>query len=173
MSAAARTDTLALLDELDHGRSVPVLASHVACRIGADAHAYNLDEEGARRIAARGGVIGLILGERLTRSGKRAPAPRSRAESVDLLCDHIDRIAEATGSFGNVAIGSDLGGFIKPLAGLEDASRLAELREPLRARYGEEDARRVLGGNMLALLRSHWGRPAGPALSERADQRTR
>lgn len=157
MSAAAREDTFALLDELDPGGSVPVLASHVACRLGA--HAYNLDDDGARRIAARGGVIGLIVGERLTRVDRRAPAPRSLAESVDLLCRHIDRLVEVTGSFGHLAIGSDLGGFIRPLAGLEDAGRLLSLQESLRARYGEASTRQVLGGNMLALLRSHWGRP--------------
>lgn len=104
-------------------------------------------------------MIGLLVGERLTRPGPPAGAPTSLAESVALLCRHIDKLAEATGSLGNIAIGSDLGGFIKPLPGLGDAGRLGALRESLWERYGDEDAAWILGGNMPALPRSYWRRP--------------
>lgn len=156
MSAAALSDTFALLDELDPGRSVPVLASHVAYRFGH--HEYNLDEATVRRIAERGGVVGLIVGERLARDGLSAGDAGSPADSFDTLCRHIDKLMEITGSFAHVAIGSDLGGFIKPLPGLEDASCLKQLAEVLQVRYGQADAQRVLGENMLDVLSAHWGR---------------
>jgi microsomal dipeptidase-like Zn-dependent dipeptidase len=155
MSDAARRDTFQLLDELDPGGSVPVLASHAGFRLGSST--YNLDAGTARRIAERGGVIGLIVGERLIRDGE-APAPKSLNASVDLLCRHIESLVEATGSFENIGIGSDLDGFIKPLSGLDDAGHLRALVAPLQERYGQEKARQILGGNVLSLLRGYWGR---------------
>ena len=53
MSAAAREETLTLLDELDPGQAVPVLATHGGCRFGPQE--YMLDERALRRIAARQG----------------------------------------------------------------------------------------------------------------------
>ncbi len=154
MSSVALDDTFSVLDEVDPERAVPVLASHVAYRFGN--RAYNLEESTVRRIAERDGVIGLIVGKRLMSDGLTS-VPRYGADGVDVLCRHIDRLAEITGSYGQIAIGSDLGGFIKPLPGLEDAASLSRLPRALQARYGCVDARRILGGNMLRLLQSAWG----------------
>lgn len=156
MSTAALADTFSLLEEIDPERSVPVLASHVAYRFGR--HTYNLDETTVSLIAERGGVIGVIVGERLASDDLRTRATQSLADSLDVLCRHIDKLVEITGSFEHIAIGSDLGGFIKPMSGLEDASCLAALGDALHDRYGERAARLALGENMLTLLEGHWGR---------------
>ena len=86
-------------------------SSHTAYRFGH--HTYNLDASTVERIAMRDGVIGLIFSEHFVADGLRATRTRSFDESFSLLCMHIDRIYEITGSYRHVALGSDLDGFIK------------------------------------------------------------
>lgn len=167
MSRRALDDTLGLLDELDPGRGVPVIASHSACRLGRDR--YNLSDETVERIAARDGVIGILLAEHQLTDGLRWRRTRTLRDSVEVLFEHLDRLREVTGSHRHAAIGSDLDGFIKPtLAGLENAERLSALERALTARYGRPDAELITSGNALRVLREHWGasranRPAAPA----------
>ena len=155
MSARALDDTFALLDELDPERTVPVIASHSAYRFGRDR--YNLDEPTVERIAARDGVIGLLLAEHQLTDGVRLRRTSSLEDSLDVVFRHLDRIREIAGSHRHSAIGSDLDGFIKPtLAGLGDAGALAALRRALVERYGDADAELIASGNALRLLRSYW-----------------
>ena len=155
MSGRALDDTFALLDEIDPEGSVPVIASHSAYRFGRDR--YNLDEPTVERIAARDGVIGLLLAEHQLADGVRLRRTSSLEDSLEVVFRHLDRIREIAGSHRASAIGSDLDGFIKPtLAGLEDAGGLAALRRALADRYGEADAELIASGNALRLLRSHW-----------------
>ncbi len=165
MSGFALADTFALLDELDPDRSVPVIASHAAYQFGS--RAYNLDTSAVERIAARGGVIGLIFSEHFVADGLRVTRTRSFDESFSLLCRHIDRIYEITGSHRHVALGSDLDGFIKPtLAGLEHSGRLGGLEEALAARYGSEVGSLIACENALRLLRLHWHAGVGAVTQE-------
>jgi microsomal dipeptidase-like Zn-dependent dipeptidase len=151
MSARSLQETLDHFDELDPDRTFPVIASHGAYRFG---HlAYNLDADTIRRIAARGGVIGLIMCSHYIASGLRPRAPRMFEHSFHLLCEHIDQICEVTESFDNVAIGSDLDGFIKPaLPGLEHMGRMARLQDELVKRYGGDLAAKITHGNALRVL---------------------
>lgn len=153
MSERAYADTFSLLDRLDPDRRVPLLASHVGYRFGRQD--YNLTTATIERIAARDGVIGLILAEHQAADG--LPHPHSIDDSIDLLCRHIDRIREITGSHRHAAIGSDHDGFIKPtLPGLENSGRLNTLGHALHERYGEADAEVICSGNALRILRSGW-----------------
>ena len=157
MSRRALDDTFAMLDELDPDGGIPVIASHGAYRFGRDR--YTLSEETVKRIAGRGGVIGLLLAEHQTTDGVRLRRTSSLEESLEVIFRHLDRLREITGSHRHSAIGSDLDGFVKPtLAGLGDAGRLAALRRALVERYGEPDAELIASGNALRLLRSHWRR---------------
>jgi microsomal dipeptidase-like Zn-dependent dipeptidase len=154
MSDAAMDDTFGLLDELDPAREIPVMATHVAYRYGRDD--YNVTAETIERVAGRGGLIGVILAEH--QAADAFPHTKSIDDSIALLLRHIDRIAEIAGSHRHTAIGTDLDGFIKPtLAGLEDASALPRLEQALAERYGEADAELIASGNVLRLLREHWG----------------
>jgi len=155
MDERALDETFALLDELDPGRQVPVIASHVACRFGSQD--YNASTETIERIAARGGLAGLILAEHQIADGLRRSRTTSLDDSLDLLFAHIDRIAEIAGSHAHTAIGTDLDGFIKPtLAGLDDAGRLAFLERALVERYGTADAESICSGNAMRLLHGYW-----------------
>jgi microsomal dipeptidase-like Zn-dependent dipeptidase len=80
-----------------------------------------------------------------------------------LLCEHIDKICEVTGSRDHVAFGSDLDGYIKPaLPGLEHHGRMHALQQALIERYGEAAAERFTSGNALRVIRCGWGRGIGP-----------
>jgi microsomal dipeptidase-like Zn-dependent dipeptidase len=165
MSERSLDDTFALLDRLDPERSVPVVATHAGYRFGSQE--YMLSAETLRRIAERDGVVGLIfaqhqLGDGLDIGARRPlglpiPRPPRFGDSFAILCRHIDRIHEVTGSHRHTAIGSDLDGFIKPtLAGLEDMRDMTGLERALREHYGEADGDLICSGNGLRLLTSYW-----------------
>ena len=155
MSERALDDTFILLDEVDPARDVPVVISHGAVRFGNDA--YNLSAATIERVAARDGVIGLILAENLATDGIRLRRTTKIEQSLDVLFRHLDRLREITGSHRHSAIGTDLDGFIKPtLAGLEDTGRIARIEAALVERYGADDAELITSGNGLRLLRGYW-----------------
>jgi microsomal dipeptidase-like Zn-dependent dipeptidase len=157
MSAPSLKDTFTVLDEQDPARSLPVIASHVGCRFGE--RSYNLDNATIERVAERQGVIGLIASRFFIADGLNGARPTTWSHTVELLCRHIDEIRTVTGSYDNVAIGSDLDGFIKPtLPGLEDSGRLGRLVPALAERYGPEVARAIASGNARRVLRAGWGR---------------
>jgi microsomal dipeptidase-like Zn-dependent dipeptidase len=120
--------TLALVAELDPGGAVPVIASHVGVRSAAPGDLeYNLTEQTLRAIAARDGVIGLILSEHLM--GASGDAGRSRA----IVARHVRAIHDALGTHAHTALGTDLDGFIKPtLHGLRRAADLSLLERWIR-----------------------------------------
>ncbi len=154
MSERALEDCLALLDDLDPDRRIPVLSSHAGYRFGRQE--YNLSEATVRSIADRDGVIGLIFAEHQLLDGL-GRAPKSLEGSVAALARHIDRIEELTGSHRHATIGSDLDGFIKPtLVGLQTMRDMRALQEALTDRYGSADAALICSENVLRLLRSGW-----------------
>lgn len=155
MNARGIGETLALLDDLDPGRTVPVVATHAACRLGkAD---YNLGDAQIAAIAARRGVIGLIASEHWMADGLHKP--RNISDTIDVVCRHIDHIHRVTGSHDYTAFGSDQDGFIKPtLPGLEFPEGYRQIEGALRLRYGEPVARRICSGNALRVL-GYWASP--------------
>lgn len=156
-SARATDDVLAVLDDADPARSVPVVVTHAGFRFGKQQ--YMVDAALAKRIAARGGVIGLICAQHQLNDGLRRRRGRRIEHSTDVLCRHVDALAEATGGFDHIAIGSDFDGFIKPtLAELESSSDLAKLEGIFTERYGPAVCEQLLCGNALRVLRAGWGR---------------
>lgn len=157
MSTRSLADTFALLDEIDPQRSVPVIASHIACRFGD--REYNMSDETITAVAARGGVMGVIFCDHYIGDGL-AEGTQSFEGSMALIEKHIDRIRSVTGSFDHVALGSDLDGYIKPaLKGLGDMSRFPALRAALAQRYGDEAAEAICAGNALRVMRAAWRKP--------------
>jgi microsomal dipeptidase-like Zn-dependent dipeptidase len=163
MSERALADTFALLDELDPGGTVPLVASHCGVRFGTQE--YMLARASVEQIAARDGVVGLIFATHQLEDGlsgsrprRRVPATRSRRfeRGLGVLCEHVDALHELTGSHRHTAIGSDLDGFIKPtLPGLQDMRDMARLQDTLLDRYGPDDGQAICSGNALRVL-GHW-----------------
>lgn len=162
MSERAMDETLDLLDELDRKTGAapgehPVVATHVGYRFGKQE--YMLTPERIRRIAARDGVIGLILARHQINDGAGVVHPDDPAETPKVLKAHIDEIRRHVPDHTNahVGIGSDLDGFIKPtVAGIETAGDLATLEAPLREAYGG-DAEEILSGNALRVAKAALG----------------
>jgi microsomal dipeptidase-like Zn-dependent dipeptidase len=157
MRSDSLEQTFALLGELDRESGAapaehPVISSHAGYRFGKQV--YNHDDETVRRIADRGGVIGLIFAQHQLNDGVRKKT-QTLDESLDVITRHVDRIREITGSHEHVGIGSDFDGFIKPtLGGFERSSDMERLSTALIARYGDRDAERILAGNVLRVLRT-------------------
>jgi membrane dipeptidase len=142
------------------GSAMPVIASHGGCRFGKQT--YNLTDDTIKAIAARGGVIGLILAQHQLNDGIRRTKTRTLEQSLDVICEHINHIAGITRGYDHVAIGSDLDGFIKPtMGGIESAADLAQLRAGLVGRYGAEVVERMAFANALGVVKKAWqGRPS-------------
>ena len=116
----------------------PVIASHSNAATLA-AHPRNLSDEAIRCIAARGGVIGLNFHATFVGGGR----------DIQALADHADHLRQIGGP-GVVALGSDFDGLIRPVRGLEDASRIPALFEALRQRdWSEAEIRGLQGENFL------------------------
>jgi microsomal dipeptidase-like Zn-dependent dipeptidase len=155
MSEASMKDTFEMLDRADPSRQVPVIASHIACRIGA--LEYNVQQEWVKRIAERNGVMGVILCDHYAKDGIRRARTKTFADSIEVIYRQIDTIVAITGSTDHVAIGSDLDGFIKPtLAEMGTPAELPRLEEALVKRYGSANAEKFSSGNALRVL-DYWG----------------
>jgi microsomal dipeptidase-like Zn-dependent dipeptidase len=166
MSPEAIAETLDLMDKIDPERKMPVISTHAGYRFGKQRYMH--DAKTLRRIAERRGVVGLILAQHQLNDGNESLLPKGKKhtetleQSLPILFRHIDEIAKATGgedgpSYDHVGFGSDLDGFIKPtIGGVEDVSDMALLEAPLRERYGDVDAEKIMGGNALRVLHEIW-----------------
>ena len=161
--AIAKTfDLLADLDR-DSGRepsSYPVIATHAAFRFGGQG--YNLAPATIRRIAERGGVIGLIFAQHQINERLYEGETKTIEESLPILKRHVDEIRRH-GGHEVLAIGSDFDGFIRPtLGGFEHIDDLAKLREHLDD-LCPEHGEGFLSGNALRVLETTFaGRASQP-----------
>ncbi len=156
MREDALAETFALLRAIDEETGTdpkdhPVIATHAGYRFGDQA--YMLSDDTIREIAARDGVIGLIMAEHQLYDEVDVGDATGFDATLDVVRSHIGAIHGVAGSHAHVGIGSDLDGFIKPtVAGIDNADDLAKFREPLAMEYGP-DAAAILGGNAERVLR--------------------
>jgi len=79
---------------------------------------------------------------------KDLPAP-----SYTAIADHIDHAVQV-GGVDHVGLGSDFDGIDSAPVGMEDVSKLPDLvRELARRGYSEQDLKKILGGNLLRVMR--------------------
>ena len=82
---------------------------------------------------------------------RQNPVPRG---TIATVADHIDHIVKVAG-IDHVGIGSDYDGVTSLPVGLEDVSRFPYLTvELLRRGYSDADVRKVIGGNLLRVMRT-------------------
>lgn len=157
MSEQAFDATLRLLDRLDSKRTVPILATHSACKVFSGAR-YNIADAHIAAIVERGGVVGLIACKHWM--GKGMQEPKTFAASMDVICRHLEHIRavakDPEGTHRFSAFGSDQDGFIKPaLPGLETPAGFARVEQELSQRYGTGAAQQICSGNALRVL-EYW-----------------
>ncbi len=81
---------------------------------------------------------------------KAHPEPHA---TVSQVADHIDHIRQVAG-VDHIGVGSDFDGITSTIRGLEDVSKFPALTaELLKRGYSEQDVRKVLGENVLRVLR--------------------
>ena len=118
----------------------PFVVSHSACRAVHD-HPRNLSDDQLRRIAERGGVVGLAVGRDFLGPG-----------GLEALFAHADHARRVAGEDA-LAIGSDWDGAIVPAPGLEDVRALPFVTQGLRERgWSPEAVRKLLGENALRVI---------------------
>ena len=162
LSGMGPRSSLEAMDESEH----PVIFSHSNARAVHD-HPMNLGDEHLRTCAELGGVVGV--------SAFPAYVSANATPMVDDVLRHLDHIVETAG-IDHVALGLDFTDlprkrfpsdpvpnppyrFPEGLSGFEDLPRL---RERLASRgYGDSDQGKILGGNMVRVLRQVWGDGAG------------
>ncbi len=123
--------------------SSPPIVSHANCRTVYD-HPRNLSDEQIKGLAEKEGILGLTF----------APSFLcDKAPDAEKVVDHIDHACSLVGT-RHVAIGSDFDGIAKVPVGLENAGKWGNLiRALLKRGYKFEDIKRIMGNNMLELLK--------------------
>lgn len=111
----------------------------------------NLPDDALRRIADRGGVIGIIFGT-VYLGGRR----------IDDLVRHIEHAANVAGEDA-VALGSDFDGMVPLPRGMNDVRDLHLVTQALLQRHPERWVEKVIGGNLTRFLADILGQGDLPA----------
>ena len=134
----------------------PLVASHSSMR-AISGHARNMTDDMVRALGAKGGVVminysvGFLSNERYEAQQKNVPEAELPRVSWEMIIDHIDHAVKLAGA-AHVGLGSDFDGTTVP-DGMEDASKLPKITAALLAKgYSEQDAKNILGENILRLL---------------------
>ncbi len=116
---------------------------------------YNLDEDEIREIHDCHGVIGLIA-DNYWAFGKEEE-PLQYNPVIPKLIQTADYIHQITGTYENIAIGSDYDGFTDTSDDLKDPSKMPKLTKALLSHIkNPEQVKLILGGNALRVLREGW-----------------
>jgi membrane dipeptidase len=138
--------------------SKPVLATHSNCRALVPNSARCKTDAAIRKLAAKGGVMGVTLVRPFVGSG-----PSVTMENV---LDHVDHVVKLVG-VEHVGLGTDVDldgrdSAVAPrkkydLDDLRYTRKVLELTEGLiRRKYSKDDIRLILGGNFQRALTSIW-----------------
>jgi membrane dipeptidase len=135
----------------------PVLVTHSNCRTLVPHSARCKTDEAIRKLAAKGGVMGITMERLFVGSGSSV--------TMENVLDHVDHAVKTAG-IEHVGIGTDVdldgrdrGAARKKndLDGVEYTRKIYNLTEGLiRRRYSKPDIRLILGGNFQRALTSIW-----------------
>jgi microsomal dipeptidase-like Zn-dependent dipeptidase len=129
---------------------LPLISSHNAVR-RINSATLNLSDEAILRIQKSEGVIGVIFYTEWLRTGTG-----DDRDDVQLITDVIDAIHTVTKSFENIAIGSDLDGFIDPIKLCSNYSKMSAIVDPIIYRYGRLVGEKILYRNAQRVLHRGW-----------------
>jgi membrane dipeptidase len=160
----------------------PVIASHSSCRALTN-HPRNMTDDMLRALAKQGGVCcinfySLFIDEAYRQRNVRYPKPgaaippqanlddwaarrfqrflqttKNPAPPLKSLIDHLDHAVKVAG-IDHVGLGSDFDGVDSLPMGMQDAAQLPQITRELAARgYSASDIRKILGGNLMRVLR--------------------
>jgi microsomal dipeptidase-like Zn-dependent dipeptidase len=135
----------------------PVLATHASARALGD-HPYSLHDEHIQEIAAKDGLIGVILYPHVL-SNYADDESEYRHGSLRDVVRTVLHIIKICGDSKHVAIGSDFGGYIQGPRGLQCIGQIDLLRQELEAELGNPDVvADIMAANTIDFLTTNWGR---------------
>lgn len=145
------------LDAIEGSRR-PVLVTHSNCRALVPNSGRCKTDEAIRRMAAKGGVMGVSMVRIFVRPGGRA--------TIENVLDHIDHVTRLAG-VEHAGVGSDVdldGRDVSmhsarrlDLDGIDYAKKIYELTEGLvRRNYSSRNIELILGGNFQRALAETW-----------------
>ena len=145
------------LDAIEASRK-PVLVTHSNCRVLVPGIPRCKTDEAIKRMAVKGGVMGVTMVRIFVRSG--GPT------TIENVLDHVDHVAKLAG-VEHVGVGSDvdLDGRDDPahsarrldLDGIDYAMKIYDLTEGLvRRNYSSRNIELILGGNFKRALSDTW-----------------
>ncbi len=140
----------------------PLVFSHVGTNKYFN-HPMNPTDDEILKIQECDGVIGIIFYTYWLMGNEEGdPFPTfidfNPENGMEYLIRTIDHIHSLTGSFDNIAIGTDFDGFTDPPDDLYNTSKIDLFRNRLSNKYGAGDAEKILGGNVLRVLQKGWGK---------------
>jgi membrane dipeptidase len=138
--------------------SKPVLVTHSNCRALVPYSARCKTDAAIRKMAARGGVLGVTLVRLFVGTGAQV--------TIENVLDHVDHVAEIAG-VEHVGLGTDVDLVGRDLAiapkkrsdldEIHYAKKVFELTEGLiRRKYSKSDIALILGGNFQRVLGEIW-----------------
>jgi membrane dipeptidase len=140
----------------------PVCASHHNCRALTPGQ-RQLTDDMIRSITERDGVIGTAFDSWMLDPGWQRSLLACEQQSgatLETVVDHIDHIAQLTGTSRHCGIGTDLDGGFGTEQAPRDLNSIADLQNllPLLTDRGftDDDVTGILSGNWLRLLGEHW-----------------
>jgi membrane dipeptidase len=131
--------------------SSPLVATHLGLH-AINPDPMNLMDDELEEIARRDGAVGLIFSNYWLEG-------TDPAEGLPALWKSLEHIHDVTGSWDHVMIGTDFDGFTIPPHDLQDASEIHNFtRILLRKGLPEDVIKKILGGNVLRLMKDEWHR---------------
>jgi membrane dipeptidase len=115
-----------------------------------------------KAIAERNGVIGASLDSWMLDASWNFDKGGKQLSGATLqsVADHVDHIAQLTGTINHSGIGSDLDGGFGEEQTVRDLNTIADLQKLhaiFRDRgYADEDIQKIFSGNWIRLLRETW-----------------